>query len=229
MHIHKPKALHGWREFLGEIGVIVCGVLIAIALDQTVEALHHRGEAKEMIRKLREESLENRRLVDHDLEGCKTQQAAINKDIDAVGVALRSGRLPAPPENPPPVTPLQPPDAAWITIRDSGLLPIMPKLTIDNYWKIDYTNQAVGRVGQAASTARAQLGALIETAHQRPMDQALADDLLLRLNQYRTDENNFCGLLAFFRQANELVLAGKSMTLDTAGDLERARASRSGG
>ena len=63
MHIHKPKALHGWREFVGEIGVIVCGVLIAIALGQTVEALHHRGEAKEMIRKLRVESVENRRVL----------------------------------------------------------------------------------------------------------------------------------------------------------------------
>ena len=39
MHIHKPKPLHGVREFLSEISVIVVGVLIALALEQGVEAI----------------------------------------------------------------------------------------------------------------------------------------------------------------------------------------------
>jgi uncharacterized membrane protein YraQ (UPF0718 family) len=29
MHFHLPKPLHGWREFKGEVGIIVLGVLIA--------------------------------------------------------------------------------------------------------------------------------------------------------------------------------------------------------
>jgi hypothetical protein len=29
MHFHLPKPLHGWREFAGEVGIIVVGVLIA--------------------------------------------------------------------------------------------------------------------------------------------------------------------------------------------------------
>ena len=37
MEIHKPKAVHGWREFLTEIGIIVIGVLIALAAEQLVE------------------------------------------------------------------------------------------------------------------------------------------------------------------------------------------------
>lgn len=40
MDIHKPKPVHNWREFPSEIGVIVCGVLIALGLEQAVEALH---------------------------------------------------------------------------------------------------------------------------------------------------------------------------------------------
>ena len=31
MHVHLPKPLHGWRAFFGEIGVIVIGVLTALA------------------------------------------------------------------------------------------------------------------------------------------------------------------------------------------------------
>ena len=44
MHIHVPKPLHGWREFLGEVGVIVVGVLVALGAEQVVENLHHRSQ-----------------------------------------------------------------------------------------------------------------------------------------------------------------------------------------
>jgi len=40
MEIHKPKPVHSWRELLGEIGVIVIGVLIALGAEQAVEAIH---------------------------------------------------------------------------------------------------------------------------------------------------------------------------------------------
>jgi hypothetical protein len=29
MHIHLPKPLHGWREFVGEVGIIAIGMPIA--------------------------------------------------------------------------------------------------------------------------------------------------------------------------------------------------------
>lgn len=37
VHFHLPKPLHGWREFLGEEGIIVFGVLIALGAEQIVE------------------------------------------------------------------------------------------------------------------------------------------------------------------------------------------------
>jgi hypothetical protein len=40
MHFHLPKPLHGWREFTGEVGIIVLGVLIALGAEQVVETLH---------------------------------------------------------------------------------------------------------------------------------------------------------------------------------------------
>ena len=39
MHFHLPRPLHGWREFAGEVGIIVVGVLIALAFDQAVERI----------------------------------------------------------------------------------------------------------------------------------------------------------------------------------------------
>lgn len=43
MHFHLPKPLHGWRELIGEVGIIVVGVLIALAAEQVVEGFHERS------------------------------------------------------------------------------------------------------------------------------------------------------------------------------------------
>ncbi len=42
MDVHKPKPTHGWRAFVGEVGIIVLGVLIALAAEQTAQAIEWR-------------------------------------------------------------------------------------------------------------------------------------------------------------------------------------------
>ena len=52
MHFHLPKPMHGWREFVGEVGIIVVGVLIALGAEQVVEWVHDNNlqrEARETI------------------------------------------------------------------------------------------------------------------------------------------------------------------------------------
>jgi hypothetical protein len=56
MHFHLPRPLHGWREFAGEVGIIVIGVLIALSAEQVVETAHWRGEVRDF-----------RQAVDHEL------------------------------------------------------------------------------------------------------------------------------------------------------------------
>ena len=56
MHIHLPKPLHGWREFIGEVSIIVIGVLIALLAEEVVQSLHWRGEVRDF-----------RAAVDHEL------------------------------------------------------------------------------------------------------------------------------------------------------------------
>lgn len=38
MHVHLPKPLHGWRAFVGEVAIIVLGVLIALGAEQAVQS-----------------------------------------------------------------------------------------------------------------------------------------------------------------------------------------------
>lgn len=44
MHFHLPKPLHGWREFAGEVGIIVLGVLIALGAEQLIQTIHSQRE-----------------------------------------------------------------------------------------------------------------------------------------------------------------------------------------
>lgn len=47
MHFHLPKPMHGWREFAGEVGIIVIGVLIALGAEQVVESWHWNDQVTE--------------------------------------------------------------------------------------------------------------------------------------------------------------------------------------
>lgn len=47
MHIHLPKAFHGWREFAKEVGIIVLGVLIALGFEQVVEQWRWHEQASQ--------------------------------------------------------------------------------------------------------------------------------------------------------------------------------------
>ena len=44
MHVHLPKPLHGWREFAGEVGIIVLGVLIALGFEQLLDSWQWRDK-----------------------------------------------------------------------------------------------------------------------------------------------------------------------------------------
>ena len=55
MHVHLPKPLHGWRAFVGEVGIIVVGVLIALGAQQVVEHIHSRESARQAVHAIQAE------------------------------------------------------------------------------------------------------------------------------------------------------------------------------
>lgn len=55
MRFRLPKPMHGWRAFAGEVGVIVFGVLIALAAQEAAEELRERQHAREARELIREE------------------------------------------------------------------------------------------------------------------------------------------------------------------------------
>ena len=55
MDIHKPRAAHSLREFLIEIGTIICGILIALGLEQTIVWFNWRHDVAESRQAIRAE------------------------------------------------------------------------------------------------------------------------------------------------------------------------------
>jgi len=55
MHFHLPKPVHGWREFVGEVAIVVLGVLIALFAEQLMQGFNDRASAREARRNVRAE------------------------------------------------------------------------------------------------------------------------------------------------------------------------------
>jgi hypothetical protein len=55
MRFNLPRPINGWREFAGEVGVIVLGVLIALGAQQVVEGINDRNAVAQLRGALRAE------------------------------------------------------------------------------------------------------------------------------------------------------------------------------
>jgi hypothetical protein len=65
MEVHPPhQPLHSWKDFWIHLGTITIGLLIAIGLEQSVEALHHHHERRVLEADLRTEAGKNLILMD---------------------------------------------------------------------------------------------------------------------------------------------------------------------
>lgn len=92
MHFHLPRPLHGWREFAGEVGIIVVGVLIALGAEQGVSAIRDRSEARQAKENVVYE-------IEQDLDVFRRRaaiQLCIDRRLDEIGQLIRSAPSPLP-------------------------------------------------------------------------------------------------------------------------------------
>ncbi|MGA9796418.1 MAG: hypothetical protein WBQ17_12890 [Rhizomicrobium sp.] len=96
MHVHLPKPMHGWRAFFGEVGIIVLGVLIALAFEQFVQAIHERNEAAEARANVRDEAALNLSAIRDRLDVQNCIERRLDELSRILGVA-GDGALPQQP------------------------------------------------------------------------------------------------------------------------------------
>lgn len=88
MHIHLPKPLHGWREFIGEVGIIVIGVLIALTAEQVIETIRWHEKVAETKQQLNAELHDDARSAYTWL----TVHRCLDDRLDAVEAAVHHAR-----------------------------------------------------------------------------------------------------------------------------------------
>src|SRR5258708_7741881 len=80
MNFRLPKPMHGWRAFAGEVGIIVVGVLIALAAEQVVSWVHERDDIAQLRGALRSELADSRARW----ENIRAQDPCTEQRLDAL-------------------------------------------------------------------------------------------------------------------------------------------------
>ena len=86
MHVHLPKPLHGWRALVGEVGIIVAGVLIALGAEQLVQSIDEREDVTQLRAALRAELADDRARW----EGIRVRDRCTQQCLDALSRWLAS-------------------------------------------------------------------------------------------------------------------------------------------
>ena len=208
-------AASSWREFFIHIATIVLGLLIAVGLEQTVEYIHHRHQAHQMEQALLDESIENRAIVQRDLNLVDQGIQVIGANMDRLNAAQASGSPFVPLEFGPTTALFAPTDTAWLTLRGNGLLTLVPQRVADSYWKVDYMcDKAITGLSELYD-ARVRVNAIIHL-HRDPsqLSEQERRDLLLAYSQLQQTLVRERSAIQAFNIGNEIAIAGGDMTPD---------------
>ncbi len=142
--IHPPhQTVHTWRDFFIHMITIILGLVIAIGLEQSIEALHRRHQRHQLEAQLRDEAQRNLDLVQQNLERIKLRRAWLNAAIIALNSApvtqghiLRSV-LP-PPGDIFGVDLSQPSQTVWAVAKANGTVALLPEDEAQVYARLDY-------------------------------------------------------------------------------------------
>jgi len=157
LDVHPPHhAVSTWRDFFIHIATIVVGLCIAVALEQTVEAIHHRHERSELRETLHRESgqiLNDSRDTDTSLT---LHKAWLAGRIDQVKAAVWQHQPLAEPV--PYSIPLfdYPDDPLWRSAKISGLVERLSSDELNAYSEVELLSTKVDIFYDAWRTAQSK-------------------------------------------------------------------------
>ena len=135
LDIHAPhEGIHNWKQYLLHMSTVVLGILIAIGLEQSVEAMHRAHERAELRESLRREAQ----------EAIRAAKSSEEFDIPAIDwldtrrmlvedALARHQAFSAPLPRKPHVDSIQPADPAWNAAKSSGLISLLSQDEVEIY------------------------------------------------------------------------------------------------
>ena len=138
LDVHPPHTpTHSWRDFFIHVGTICVGLLIAVGLEQTVEAVHRQRERNELRESLRRES-------DQVARDCERLEPAMTGEIDwheeMANLLLKSAREHQPIGRVPPYARSDfdvPGDPVYLAAKASTKLELLTQPEIQAYGELD--------------------------------------------------------------------------------------------
>jgi len=136
--IHPPhKSDHTWKDFFIHIATICVGLIIAIGLEQTVEAVHHLHQRRELEENLRAELQGDLRRDATDFR-IFADIRAYTLQLNSAVSARRAGKSsppapPAPTDNRRDEVPIAPSIAIWDTAKLDATITLLPATEIELY------------------------------------------------------------------------------------------------
>jgi len=131
--IHPPHhAANTWRDFFVHIATIVLGLLIAVALEQTVEYVHHRHQLRDLREQMHDVLEKNRDSTPYNMEIA----ARVRASLQSIQARIAAGSAqPAPPATIPAVDlfPRVPSIAPYEAAKENGTVALLTSEEIRIY------------------------------------------------------------------------------------------------
>jgi hypothetical protein len=218
--VHPPHhPLSGWKDFWIHLGTITAGLLIAICLEQSVEALHRVHQRHQLERDLHAEAVRNTQILQHDLQ---VLQAArdYTLTLKAYVDALRHGVAPSsltPVQRPQSGDPFLPSAGAWASARDSSQLYLLPREQTSMYEELyaqrDFLLQATLELFKAQDDIGSFSQKVQDTFNEGAVDPvrltpAERDEFSALLGRLAVKTDGPIGDMRFYEAENNAVVQG---------------------
>ena len=196
LDVHPPhEAAHTWKDFFIHVATICVGLLIAVGLEQTVEAFHHHHQREE----LRESLLEDNQKALRDNQ--EMERASLNQlqwlgaRIDDVITALRTNTHPHAIALLPVGFKSVPVDPNWKAAKSSNLVQVLPQQDIKAFSEVDslidlLTTAHVASTYSASRIAFEQRFRVSASNDTLDFSTATRDDLVQELSLLSEERSN---------------------------------------
>jgi len=226
LDVHVPHPTHTWKDFFIHIATITVGLLIAIGLEQTVEAIHHHHQREFLEEQMLQEAEGNLKVIQPQSEFSQKmigdlvarEKALSNAPANGNGVAVT---FPANslwiPDVPILISPSR---GTWTVAKAAGTIALLPPDLAKVYTRVDLTAEFEKSAEDDLSEKLSRLGTAVLKAHlpAKPvgpvhMTSAQRDDLLVAYDEVCEAARLFGFRLAILTGASEAVVQ-KAQTLE---------------